>query len=111
MATPMEVVKVRAMHSPYVYAKDIKVLINQKNVSNFLRDFREFVDENPSYFSPYRGYHKRTGKDALYDVIPILWFNENKEFATAGSRTVTFKQDLPRLKELVEIHTYQVGEM
>ncbi|WP_419986205.1 hypothetical protein [Aerococcus viridans] len=107
----VEVVKVRAMHSPYVYAKDIKVLINQKNVSNFLRDFREFVDENPSYFSPYRGYHKRSGKDSLYDVIPILWFNENKEFATAGSRTVTFKQDLPRLKEILDIQTYLVQEV
>lgn len=107
----MEIVKVRAMHSPYVYAKDIKVLINQKNVSNFLRDFREFVDENPNYFSPYRGYHKRTGKDSLYDVLPIIWYHENKSFANAGSRTVSFKQDLPRLKELVEIHTYKVEEM
>lgn len=107
----MEIVKVRAMHSPYVYAKDIKVLINQKNVSNFLRDFREFVDENPTYFSPYRGYHKTDSKDALYDVLPIIWYHENKSFANAGSRTVTFKQDLPRLKELVEIHTYKVGEI
>ena len=54
MAKPLEIVKVRAMHSPYVYAKDIKVLINQKNVSNFLRDFREFVDENPSCQGQYK---------------------------------------------------------
>lgn len=106
----MEAIKIRAMHSPYAYAKDIKQLINQKNVSVFLKDFREFVDENPNYFSPYRGYHYADKKDRLYDIYPILWYHENKSFANAGSRTVNFKDDLGRLKEMVEIQTYKMME-
>ena len=107
----MEIVKVREIHGIYVYAREVKVLIGLKNVSKFLQDFRNFVDENPNYFSPYRGYHHAKGKDTKYDVLPIIWYHENKSFANAGSRTVTFKQDLPRLKKLLELQTYKVGEM
>lgn len=104
----MEIVKVRSINPVYAYPKDLKAIVQKTNISNLLRDFRNFVDSHPNYFFPYRGYHKDQGRDTVYDIYPFLHYYENEHLLEAGSRSIDFKSDLPRIKEMIEIQTTEL---
>lgn len=85
--------------------KDLEALLNYSNLSAILKSFRKFVDENPKYYYPYEGYYKISGKDFVYDILPVYHYKRYQHLLDAGTRSITFKNEVPRLKELMELNT------
>lgn len=96
----METVKVKKMTQKYAFSKDIGRIFNYKDPAKLLKGFREYADANPNAFKPYRPYIKNHGMDTLYDIICFAYYFENKDLLDAGTRSISFKHELPRLKEV-----------
>lgn len=92
--------KVKTQH--YASRKDVARIFGYKNPSDLLKRFRSFADDNPKHFSPYRAYIKNEGMDTLYCIICFAHFFENKDLLEAGNRSIEFKNELPRLKEVYQ---------
>lgn len=87
-----------------LYAKrsDIAVVFGYKNPNDLLKRFREYADDNPSVFVPYKPYIKNSGMDTLYNITCFGYFFENKDLLEAGTRSISFKKELPKLKEVYQ---------
>lgn len=97
-------IKVISIHQAYAYPKDIQTLLGfgRSKTTNFLKEFRMFVDERPSYFKPHTPFIDVPGEAIRYNVLCIRHFDEYRSVLTAGGRGYSFKEDLPRLKEAWE---------
>ena len=84
----------------YATRKTIAEIFDYKNPSSLLKTFREIADEQPHVFKPYKPYVKNKGMDTLYNVICFAFYFENKDLLEAGTRSIKFADELPRLKEV-----------
>ena len=84
----------------YASRKTIAEIFDYKNPSKLLKTFRELADEQPHIFRPYKPYVKNKGMDTLYNVICFAFYFENKDLLEAGTRSIKFTDELPRLKEV-----------
>ena len=84
----------------YASRKTIAEIFDYKNPSKLLKAFRELADERPHIFRPYKQYVKNKGMDTLYNVICFAFYFENKDLLEAGTRSIKFADELPRLKEV-----------
>lgn len=98
----MEVMTVKTKSQQYAMTKDIAKIFGYKDPAKLLKEYREFADSNPNVFKPYRPYIKNKGMDTLYDIICFAYFFENKDLLKAGTRSIHFKKELPRLKEVYQ---------
>ena len=84
----------------YTTRKTIAEIFDYKNPSKLLKTFRELADEQPHIFRPYKPYVKNKGMGTLYNVICFAFYFENKDLLEAGTRSIKFADELPRLKEV-----------
>lgn len=97
----MIVLETREITQKYALRKDISKIFGYKSPERLLKDFRSFVDENPTYFKPIdKPYVKNNGFDTLYNIYAFAFYFENKDLVDAGSRSISFKKELSRLKEV-----------
>jgi len=96
----MQLVMGRTKAQQYASRKEIARIFGYKNPSDLLKRFRVFADDNPNYFKPYTPYVKNTGMDTLYCIICFAFFFEYMDLVEAGTRSITFKNELERLKEV-----------
>lgn len=94
----MELLTASKITAKYAQAKTIATIFNYKDCSHLLKRFREFADDNPKYFHPYKPYIKNKGISTMYSIICFAHFLENMDLVEAGRGN--FKEDLPRLKEV-----------
>lgn len=74
-------------------------IFGRKDPSKLLRGFKKYADENWNKFHPHTPYIKNEGVDTLYNIICFAFYLENKDLLEAGTRSIKFKQEYPRLKE------------
>lgn len=98
----MEVLTVKSKTQQYASRKEIARIFCYKDPTKLLRDFREYADDHTQSFYPYRPYIKNHGMDTLYDIICFAYYFENRDLLESGTRSITFKQELPRLKEVYQ---------
>lgn len=96
----MIVLEARKISQQYASRKNIAKIFDYKDPTKLLRGFRDLVDNNPSMFHPYKPYIKNNGLDTLYSIICFAYFFEFKDLLEAGTRSISFKKELPRLKEI-----------
>lgn len=84
----------------YATRKTIAEIFDYKNPTSLLKTFREIADEQPHVFRPYTPYIKNNGMDTLYNIICFAFYFENKDLLEAGTRSIRFSDELPRLKEV-----------
>lgn len=85
--------------SPWVSAKDAGKLINQKNPSEWLKRFRDFADDNPHVFKPYKPYTAAGGRDTLYSPIALGYYYEYSDVLEAGTRSIKLADEEERLRK------------
>lgn len=88
------------MSQKYASRKNIADIFGYKDPTKLLRDFRNFADDNPSYFRPYKPYIKNQGLDTLYNIICFAFYFENKDLVDSGSRSISFKKEKKNLEEV-----------
>lgn len=98
----MTIVQTKTKTQQYATKKDIARIFCYKDPTKLLKSFREYADNNESKFHPHKPYIKNAGMDTLYSIICFAYFFENKDLLEAGTRSITFKEELPRLKEAYE---------
>lgn len=98
----MELLQTKVKTQQFARRKDIACIFAYKNPSNLLKQFRQFADDNPKAFYPYKPYIKNVGMDSLYDILCFAYYFENKDLLEAGTRSISFKEELPRLKEVYQ---------
>ena len=83
----------------WLYPKDVQWLIGRKKTATFefLKEFKNFVEKRPNYFNPVKPI-----VDGQYNCLALMHFYENRNLLNAGSRSLNFKEDLPRLKEVYQ---------
>lgn len=96
----MEMLTANKITQRWAMAKDIGIIFGYKAPAKLLKGFRDFADNHPNYFSPYKPYLKQSGLDTTYEIICFAFYYENKDLLDAGSRSVKFNsQEIARLKE------------
>ncbi|MFL2078725.1 hypothetical protein [Marinilactibacillus psychrotolerans] len=91
----------------YATRKDIARIFGYKDPTRFLKSFREYVDEHPKAFYPHKPFIENKGMYTLYDILCFAYYFENKDLLESGTRSITFKQDLPRLREAYKENQYE----
>lgn len=102
----MEMVSIKTKTQQWAMAKDIGRILGYKQPSLLLKRFREFADKNPNYFAPHKPYLKIQGMDTVYDILCFAFYFENRDLLDAGTRSLNFKKDLPRLREVYKENEY-----
>lgn len=95
----MQVIEVKTMAQRYAFKKDVAKLFSYKDPTKLLKGFRDYADEHPNVFLPYKPYIRNSGMDTLYDILCFAYYFENKDLLEAGTRSIKFKEELPKLKE------------
>lgn len=98
----MTILQVKTKTQQYAMAKDIGRIFGYKDPTKLLRGFREYADSHPIAFGSYKPYIKNKGLDTLYDIVCFAYYFENKDLLEAGTRSVKFERELPRLKEVYQ---------
>lgn len=96
----MDLLKIRTQSQHWATRKDIARIFCYKDPTRLLKDFREYADEHPKAFDPHKPYIKNAGMDTLYDIISFAYYFENRDLLEADTRSLSFKKDLPRLREV-----------
>lgn len=86
------------------YPRDIAHIFGYKSPTLLLREFRQFCDKRPNYFKPAKPYIQEEGSDIRYNIFCFAHYFENKGMLDAGTRSLKFEQDLPRLIEAYSLH-------
>lgn len=86
----------------WAYPADIAVMFGYKYPTKILASFREFCDSRPNYFNPATPYLENGEKQ--YNVLCFAHYYEHRKQLDAGSRSVSFQKDLPRLREAYGLH-------
>lgn len=98
----MHIVTGKVVHQQFAFKKDIGRIFNYKDPTRLLKSFRDYADDNTKAFHPHRPYIKNIGMDTLYNILAFAYFIENKDLLEAGTRSISFKEELPRLKEVYQ---------
>ena len=96
----MEILTVRETRQMYAFPKDIGLLFGRKAPSRLLSSFRKFCDSRPNYFHPIRPYVDMEGSGTQYNVLSFGHYFEHRDLLDSGTRSLNFKDDLERLKEV-----------
>lgn len=96
----MELLTIRESKQIYAFPKDIGLLFGRKAPSRLLSSFRTFCDSRPNYFHPVKPYVDMQGSGTQYNVLAFAHYFENRDLLDAGTRSLKFKDDLERLKEV-----------
>ena len=99
----MNLVKVRDITQVYAFPQDLSRMVGYKDLTKILRRYREFCDARPNYFLPRLPYIKEEGSLTHYDVLCFAHYFENRSMLDAGSKSLSFKKDLPRLREAYDL--------
>lgn len=83
-------------------------MVGRKPSSGLTGEFRRFVDKNPSFFNPHKGYIGGSCSSFQYDPICFLYFLENRDLIKDGVRFLNFRKELPNLK--LRYQNLMVGE-
>ena len=83
-------------------------MVGRKPSSELTREFREFADKNPNFFSPHKGYIGGAHSSYQYDPLCFLFFLENRDLIKDGVRFLNFRKELPNLK--LRYHNLMDGE-
>lgn len=86
----------------YASRKEIARIFSYKDPTRLLKDFRDYADSHEKAFYPYKPYLKNSGMDTLYDIICFAYYFENRDLLESGTRSISFKEELPRLKEVYQ---------
>ncbi|MGX7091217.1 hypothetical protein [Hutsoniella sourekii] len=105
----MNIVKVFKSPSYWLYPGDLGDIISRKQPTKILRAFREFCDNNPHYFYPCKPYRDE-GK-TQYNIYCFLHYFENEGLLEAGTRSLSFEEDLPRLMRAYSLHLMPAEEV
>lgn len=84
--------------SPWVSAKDAGKLINQKNPSEWLKRFRDFADDNPHVFKPYKPYTSSSKRDTGYSPVALGFYYEYSDVLEASTRSIKLADEEERLR-------------
>lgn len=103
----MNVVQAFPVAQYWAYPKDLSIMFGYKNLAGMLKDFRGFAKSRPNYFSPVKPFIEGDG-DTRYNVFAFAHYFENRALLNAGTRSLSFKKDLPRLIEAYQLHTKEV---
>lgn len=95
----MKVLTVLNKTQQYAFKKDIAKIFGYKDPSKLLKGFREYANSSPGAFKPHTPYILNKGMEPLYDIICFAYYFEYKDLLDAGSRSISFKEELPRLRE------------
>lgn len=98
----MEIIKAKIKTQQYASRKEIARIFCYKDPSKLLKGFKEYADGHPNAFYPYKPYIKNYGMDTLYDIICFAFYFENKDLLDADTRSISFREELPRLKEVYQ---------
>lgn len=97
----MNLVTAKKLNQVYAYQKDIALIFGYKHPQRLLKAFRDICDERPSYFFPITKPYVRDGDSgASYNIYAFAHYFENRGLLDAGSRSLNFREDLQRLKEV-----------
>lgn len=96
----MDLLKIRTQAQLWATRREIARIFCYKNPTHLLKGFREYADEHPKAFYPHKPFIKNGGMDTLYDIISFAYYFENRDLLEAGTRSLSFKKDLPRLREV-----------
>lgn len=99
------IVRVTKLGQLYAFPRDIAVLIGQKSPTRFLKRFRDFCESRPNYFEGQYPYLEMEGSDVTYNIYCFLHWFEHRDLLDAGSRCVSFKKDIKRIREMVALST------
>lgn len=103
----MDLLQAKTKTQQYATPKSIGYIFCRKNPSTLLKNFREYAEKNPKTFYPHKPFIKNNGMDTLYDILCFAYYFENKDLLESGTRSITFKQDLPRLREAYKENQYE----
>lgn len=95
----MEIVKVREVTQFWAFPKDIAHIFGYKSPTKLLRAYREFCEVRPNYFKPMLPYREIPGTDTVYNVYCFAHYFENRAMLDAGTRSLNFEKDLPRIRD------------
>lgn len=95
----MQVLTVVKKTQQYASRKDIGRIFGYADPTRLLKAFRDYADADKDVFFPRKPYIKQSGMDTIYDIVCFAYFIENKDLLEAGTRSVSFKEELPRLRE------------
>lgn len=95
----MKVLTVVNKTQQYAMRKDIAKIFGYKDPGRLLKGFRDYADANPGAFKPHTPYVSNTGMEPLYDILCFAYYFENRDLLDAGSKSISFKAELPRLRE------------
>lgn len=98
----MNVIKASFMPVYWAYPNTISIICGYKHPAKILKSFREFCEKRPNYFSPCRPYH--TNGEPQYNVYCFMHYYENRKLLDSGTRSLKFKDDLPRIIEAYGLH-------
>ena len=96
----MELVIGKTKNQHYASRKDIARIFCYKDPTRLLKGFRNYADGHPKIFEPYKPYVKNDGMDSVYDILCFAYYFENKDLLEAGTRSISFKEELARLREV-----------
>lgn len=96
----MMVLQTKKVSQKYALAKDIGLIFGYKDPVRLLKSYRDYADRNPNKFKSYKAYIKNKGSDTLYNIVCFAFYFENKDLLEAGTRSINFSEELPRLKEV-----------
>lgn len=100
----MNIIKASFTPQYWAYTRDIALIFGYKNPSGLLKKFRLFCDERPNYFNPATPYIKDNSSDTKYNIFCFAHYFENRGLIDAGTRSLKFENDLPRLIEAYSLH-------
>lgn len=98
----MEFIQAKVKTQQFASRKEVARIFCYKDPSRLLKDFREYADSHPKAFYPHKPYIKNAGMDTLYDIMSFGFYFENKDLLEADTRSISFKDDLPRLREVYQ---------
>lgn len=96
----MEVLKVREATPLWAFPKDIAKLFGYKSPTKLLTSFRDFCEKRPNYFNPHTPWVVTEGEGKIYNVICFAHYFEHRFLLDAGTRSLSFEDDLDRLEEV-----------
>lgn len=98
----MQLLQAKTKTQQFATPKEIARIFCYKNPSTLLKHFREYAAEHPKAFYPHKPFIKNRGMDTLYDIVAFGYYFENKDLLEAGTRSISFKEELPRLREVYQ---------
>lgn len=98
----MQLIQAVTKTQQYATRKDIARIFGYKDPTRFLKNFREYANKHPKAFYPHKPFIDNEGMYTLYDIMAFAFYFENKDLLEAGTRSISFKEELPRLRQVYQ---------